>query len=104
MIFIQVCEYITYASQILSRKWNILILDAMKDCPGTVASFSEIKDSIQTITPKALSLKLTELIQFGLVEKTSIQEYQPAKYKLTRKGVDLAHALEPIRSWSKQYK
>lgn len=103
MSTIKVCEHTTYAFQILGRKWNAIILDSMSGCPDCVTSFSELKASIANITPKALSLKLTELIEFGVVEKAIIQESQPAKYRLTKKGIDLAASLDKVQEWAKIY-
>ena len=103
MIIIQVCEYITYAFQILGRKWNGIIINSMNQCPNCVTSFSELKDNIEHITPKALSLKLTELIEFGVIEKVILNENQPAKYRLTEKGISLAKSLDSIHTWAKNY-
>lgn len=104
VIIIKVSENISFAFEILGRKWNGIIIDTMHQSDHYVSGFSDLKDSIFKITPKALSLKLTELIEFGIVEKVVILESQPAKYRLTKKGIALAESLASVQAWSRKYK
>lgn len=105
MVIIKICPYLEYSFQILGRKWNGVILHYLSICNNGSSHFTEIKDNIQNITPKALSLKLTELIEYGLIEK-KIVSTSPLSitYELTEKGTSLALALEPIQKWALEYK
>lgn len=101
----KICPYLEYSFTILGKKWNGLILHYLSLCPGEAAHFSEIKTSLTDITPRALSLKLTELIEFGLIEK-KVTAATPIIiiYELTEKGKALTAALQPIQGWAQQYK
>ena len=63
-------------------------------------TFPDMKRDLKTITPRALSLKLSELAQWELVEKQIIST-SPVQiiYVLTEKGKALAEALHPIEAW-----
>ena len=63
-----------------------------------------MKRDLKTITPRALSLKLTDLADWNLVEKKIIS-YSPVTivYELTEKGQALANALKPMEEWAQKY-
>ncbi|MBD2863840.1 winged helix-turn-helix transcriptional regulator [Paenibacillus oceani] len=101
----QVCPYLEYAFSILGKKWNGLILHDLSLCPDGAAHFSEILKDLPDITPRALSLKLTELAENGFLEKQVTAE--PAvviTYRLTEKGRALTAALGPVQQWALQYR
>ncbi|OMF27191.1 transcriptional regulator [Paenibacillus sp. FSL H8-0548] len=100
-----ICPYLEFSFSILGKKWNGLILHYLSLCPGDASHFSEMKGSLTNITPRALSLKLTELIDSGLIEK-KVTAAMPVIviYELTEKGKALAAALEPVQRWAQQYK
>lgn len=81
-----------------------MIIHYLSKCKNGASHFTSIKEDLDHITPKALSIKLTELINFGLVEKIII-ELSPLsmEYRLTEKGLKLAIALEPIQEWAVEY-
>lgn len=63
-----------------------------------------MRRDLPNITPKALSLKLSELIEFELVEKKISGDIQVSiSYELTEKGRSLAAALQPIQEWAFTY-
>ena len=100
----QICPYLEASFQILGRKWNGLIIHYLSLCQDCTAHFAEIKRDLPDITPRALSLKLTELIEFGLLEKKIISGSSVIiSYQLTEKGQSLAHALQPIQKWAQDY-
>ena len=63
-----------------------------------------MKRDLKTITPRALSLKLTDLGEWNLVEKKIISS-SPIEivYELTDKGHALAEALKPMEEWAQKY-
>lgn len=101
----KVCPYLEYSFEILGRKWNGLIMHYLSLQNNNEAHFSEIKRDLTEITPRALSLKLSELIEFGLIEKKVTSEPSVTiSYRLTEKGQALTSALQPIQKWAQQYK
>lgn len=95
------CPFIEASFEILGRKWNGQIIHYLSICKNDTAHFSDLKQNLDTITPRALSLKLTELADFGLVEKKvkGIANVE-ITYALTEKGRSLASALQPIQEWA----
>ncbi|WP_067726595.1 winged helix-turn-helix transcriptional regulator [Oceanobacillus damuensis] len=97
----KVCPYIEASFQILGKKWNGQIIHYLSLCANEQAHFSEIKRDLTGITPRALSLKLSELAKIGLVEKI-IETGSPVviSYRLTEKGISLAESLKPLQKWA----
>ena len=100
----KICPYLEYSFNILGRKWNGMIIHYLSKCDNGASHFSKIKEDLKQITPKALSIKLTELIDFKLVDK-NIVELSPLsiEYKLTEKGMELAKAMTPLSEWAHKY-
>ncbi|WP_256758735.1 helix-turn-helix domain-containing protein [Cohnella sp. WQ 127256] len=100
-----ICPYLQFSFEILGKKWNGLILHYLSLCPSGSAHFSEIKRDLTDITPRALSIKLTELAQYGLIEKkVTVEPQVTTSYLLTEKGRSLTVALEPIQKWAQIHK
>jgi len=75
----------------------------LSNCPEFTAHFSQMKRDLNDITPRSLSLKLTELAEYDLVVKKVIAGTPVTiTYHLTEKGQKLAIALEPIQAWAQQ--
>ncbi|WP_018394748.1 helix-turn-helix domain-containing protein [Bacillus sp. 37MA] len=101
----EICPYLQYSFEILGKKWNGLIIHYLSLCPNGTAHFSEIKRDLTDITPRALSLKLSELAEYGLIEKkVTIGTPVTISYELTEKGQTLTAALKPVQQWALQYK
>lgn len=99
-----VCPYFEYSLQILGRKWNGLILHYLSLCEDGCSHFSEMKRDLPNITPKALSTKLSELIEHELIMKKVVASTPVSiSYALTDKGQTLISALQPIQAWAKQH-
>ncbi|RKQ34729.1 winged helix-turn-helix transcriptional regulator [Oceanobacillus halophilus] len=100
----EVCPYLQYAFEVLGKKWNGLILHYLSLCPNGTAHFSEIKRDLTEITARSLSLKLGELMEYGLIEK-NVVDGSPViiTYELTEKGQSLTEALKPVQKWAQQH-
>ncbi|AXF55328.1 winged helix-turn-helix transcriptional regulator [Salicibibacter kimchii] len=100
----KVCPYIEASFEILGKKWNGQLVHYLSLCEGAQAHFSEIKRDLAGITPRALSLKLSELIEEGLVKKL-VENDSPVtiSYELTEKGVSLAESMKPLQAWAQHY-
>ncbi|KQL35061.1 helix-turn-helix domain-containing protein [Psychrobacillus sp. FJAT-21963] len=100
----KICPYLESSFQILGRRWNGLIVHYLSNCPNYTAHFSDLKKDLTDITPRALSLKLTELAEHGLVEKNmSTEQSVQISYHLTDTGQELAEALKPVHAWAKKH-
>lgn len=98
----EICPYLEETFKILGRSWNGLLINYLSRCDVHAAQFSDIKKDLK-ITPRALSLKLSELIDWGLIEKKALNDSpQVIKYILTTKGVELAEAMSPIEEWARR--
>lgn len=98
----QICPYLEASFQILGKRWNGLIIHYLSICPNNSAHFSDIKKDLTDITPRALSMKLTELIELGLINKKVIEGSSVTIfYELTDMGIQLAEALKPVQAWAK---
>ncbi len=101
---IKVCPYLESCFEILGRRWNGLIIHYLSICPEFTAHFSDMKRDLSDITPRSLSLKLSELAEWGLVIK-KVTEGTPViiSYHLSEKGQQLAIALQPVQAWAQQH-
>lgn len=100
----EVCPYLEETFKILGRSWNGLLINYLSRSENYAAHFSDIKRDLKSITPRALSLKLTELSEWGLVEKKVISTTPLSiKYVLTAKGVALSEAMHPIEAWAQEH-
>jgi len=100
----EVCPYLEETFKIVGRSWNGLIINYLSRCTEKSAHFSDMKRNLKTITPRALSIKLTDLTEWGLVEKNVVST-SPMNilYQLTDKGDALAAALVPMEEWAQEY-
>lgn len=96
------CPHIEAVFEVLGRKWNGRITHYLSTCQGGAARFSEIESDVGSISPRALSLKLAELIGFGLIEKQAHGESSATvSYALTEKGWTLVEAMKPLQRWAR---
>jgi DNA-binding HxlR family transcriptional regulator len=85
----------------LGRKWTLLILLELYKGGGT-RRFTELKDSLDGITPKILSSRLTELEEEGLVSKAVDASSFPIRsdYSLTDSGTEVIEIIKDIKDWA----
>ncbi|MCG7343798.1 helix-turn-helix transcriptional regulator [Sporosarcina sp. ACRSL] len=99
----KVCPYLESCFEILGRRWNGLIIHYLSNCPDFTAHFSDMKRDLNDITPRSLSMKLTELAKHDLViKKVTSETPVNISYHLSEKGQKLAIALQPIQTWAQQ--
>ena len=96
----EVCP-IEQVAKILGTKWTLLIIrDLMDGC----RRFGQLQKSIQGISPRTLSQRLTALEEAGLVVRRAYAEIPPrVEYTLTEKGRALKPLLEAMREYGERW-
>ncbi len=65
--------------------------------------FTMIQKSLD-LQPKLLSVRLRELVDFGLLSRKAYNEIPPrVDYELTVRGRDLSKVFDELREWSDKY-
>jgi DNA-binding HxlR family transcriptional regulator len=92
------CPDFQKAVELVGRRWSGTILRALMICS---LRFSEITVAVPQISDRALSLRLKELEQEGLITR-HVQASQPVsvRYQLTDKGRDLESVIAAIERWA----
>ena len=92
---------------ILSRmgdKWTILTLLLLSIVPGHRLRFSAIKNGIEGITQRMLTVTLRNLERDGLLVRHYFPEVPPrVEYELTPMGASLLPALEGFTGWIREH-
>ena len=67
--------------------------------------FGELSKSLQGISPRTLSLRLSELEGERIIKKKVYPEIPPhTDYSITEKGKDLATILDQMVEWGEKHK
>lgn len=86
--------------QIIGSKWTMHILHHLFD--GT-KRFGELQRELETISPKTLSQRLTELEKDKIITKKVFAEIPlHVEYSLTEKGRSLNGIFDQMAQWSKK--
>jgi len=95
------CSKFHRASELIGRRWNGAIIFVLME---SRCRFATLRKEIPDITDRMLSERLFELEQEGIVERTVIPE-SPVRveYALTKKGRELADAIDAIGDWAKKW-
>ncbi|MEK6935612.1 MAG: helix-turn-helix domain-containing protein [Nanoarchaeota archaeon] len=90
----------------LGKRWTLLILLELYKGKLEWKRFSQIKKSLDNITPKILSMRLKELEREKLIEKrVNVAEFPiKSEYRLTRAGKDFINIIKNIKKWSLKWK
>ena len=94
-----VCDAaLSTAFGLLGKRWNGIILGALRNGP---AGFAEIRRAIGSITDSMLSDRLGELCAAQLVERTVTDTRPPSvSYRLTAAGDALVPILDQLAGWA----
>ena len=95
------CPRFDRAMDILSKKWNCLIIRCMLSEPRR---FSDISNFVDGLSDRLLSQRLQELEESGIV-KRRVYDTKPVQveYDLTIKGAALRQVVEAIQQWADQW-
>jgi len=86
---------IMVALDLLGRRWTLRVLWELRDAP---LGFRALRERCDAMSTSVLRQRLVELLDAGLVEQDDEQRYQ-----LTKLGVELGIALEPLLRWSDRW-
>jgi len=88
---------IEHTMDIIGGKWTFLILREL--FYGT-KRFGELERSLHGISPRTLSLRLKELEQRHIIQRTVYSEIPPhVEYSLTEKGLTLRPIFDAMKDW-----
>ena len=88
----------------LGDKWTILVMSHLAVAHGHRLRFSELKNGIEGITQRMLTLTLRNLERDGLLTRHYFPEVPPrVEYQLTDMGASMLPALEGFTSWIREH-
>ncbi|WP_375429192.1 winged helix-turn-helix transcriptional regulator [uncultured Sphingomonas sp.] len=88
----------------LGDKWTILALSLLALTPGHRLRFSALKNGIDGITQRMLTVTLRNLERDGLLSRHYFAEVPPrVEYELTEMGASLLPSLEGLTAWIKAH-
>ncbi len=80
--------------EIIGKRWTVLVV---RDLIDGEKRFSELMRSLQGVTPKMLSQRLSELEGHGIIKRAEFAEVPPrVEYSLTDKGHDLDRLIDDM--------
>ena len=95
------CSKFHRASELIGRRWTGAIIFVLME---SRSRFATLRKEIPDITDRMLSERLFELEHEGIVERTVIPETPVrVEYALTKKGRELASAIDAIGDWAKKW-
>jgi DNA-binding HxlR family transcriptional regulator len=95
------CTRYHRAIELVGRRWTgaIVFLLLRSRC-----RFATLRDAIPEITDRMLSERLQELEKEAIVERTVVPEAPVrVEYALTKKGRDLASAIDAMTAWAERW-
>src|SRR3954451_22141424 len=88
-------------ADVISGKWTLLII---RDLADDALRFCELERSLDGISPRTLSLRLTALEEQEIVERRTLPEVPPrVTYQLTETGRALGTLIEDMRSYGRHW-
>jgi DNA-binding HxlR family transcriptional regulator len=92
------CPAIGPALELVGRRWTGSVLTAAAQ---GATRFSEYRAAISGISDRLLALRLKELGEAGLVERSVIPSTPvQVRYTLSPDGIALVRALQPLARWT----
>jgi len=88
--------------KVIGSKWSMLILHNLFDGEKR---FGQLQRLLENISPKTLSIRLTELEKEGIIKKKIFAEVPlHVEYSLTAKGKTLGEIFKKMDEWGKNPK
>jgi Predicted transcriptional regulators len=92
-------------TDLVGKKWTLCILHELNKENMCNKRFNELKNQLNDITPKTLSIRLKEMEQHGLIKKTIDSSSFPVKceYELTESGKELVEVVLALKNWGNKW-
>ena len=91
---------------LLGKKWMIfLLLEFGKDTEKSYR-YSDFNKILPGVTSRAISMRLSELVEGGLIIKNKVEEKGEKKsitYKLTQAGIELLPLIKGLQKWAAKF-
>ena len=96
-----VCQSFREAAELIGKRWNAMIVHALRDGGRR---FTDLSGSIDTISDHVLSQRLKELESGGVVART-VTPSTPVciTYSLTQRGTELAVVMSNLGDWAEKW-
>jgi DNA-binding HxlR family transcriptional regulator len=95
------CPRFHRASELIGRRWTGAIVYVLLE---SRCRFAALRAAVPGITDRMLSRRLQELEDEGIVARTVVPETPVrVEYALTKKGRELAAAVEAIARWAERW-
>jgi DNA-binding HxlR family transcriptional regulator len=96
-----VCQSFREAAELIGKRWNALIVHALRDGGRR---FTDLSGSIASISDHVLSQRLKELEGAGIVART-VTPSTPVciTYALTERGAELAVVMSNLEGWAEKW-
>jgi DNA-binding HxlR family transcriptional regulator len=95
------CPRFHQASELIGRRWTGAIIYVLLKAR---CRFATLRAAVPGITDRMLSERLQELEEEGVVTRTVVPETPVrVEYALTKKGRELAAAIEAIAGWAERW-
>ncbi len=96
-----ICPRFEKTFLLLGKRWTGLVIRVLLE---RRLRYGEIEQAIPGISDRLLTERLKELIQEGIIDRTVIDQ-MPVRieYGLTKKGLSLAKALDPLQAWAEDW-
>ena len=90
-------EEVRRAAGLLERRWTLSILYASVD---GATRFNEFREALGRVPPATLTLRLTQLVDAGVLERRVLDTRPPAvEYRLTRRGQQFEPIVRELVRW-----
>lgn len=88
---------------LIGNKWTLIILRELIITDRPIR-YNELAKALKKISSRTLSIKLRNLVNYGIIKKTIIDD-SPIKveYSLTEKGRELYKVVLPMAEWSERW-
>lgn len=87
--------------EVIGSKWTVLIL---KELMHGVKRFGELEKALTGISPRTLSLRLTSMENYKIVDRKVYAEVPPrVEYRLTPLGKSLDPVLKTMSMWGSNF-
>jgi|HubBroStandDraft_6_1064221.scaffolds.fasta_scaffold400439_2 DNA-binding HxlR family transcriptional regulator len=80
---------------LLGRRWTLRVLWELRSDPAT---FRELRERCDNVSPTVLNARLAELREAGIVEHSD-----EGGYRTTATGASLLASLAPLQEWARKW-